>query len=139
MFTTPRIFAASLLATLASALPSKLPELPQNQDLNIVRRATAEVYTQCFAPDTVAITFDDGPYIYNTDIVNILKDYNATATFFVNGNNYECIYSPENEERLKYALSEGHQIASHTWQVFSLTDKTVRALNEEDVPFQGSP
>lgn len=32
---------------------------------------------------------DDGPYIYNTQIVNTLKQYNAKATFFVNGNNCE--------------------------------------------------
>ncbi|KAG8891262.1 Carbohydrate esterase 4 protein, partial [Tulasnella sp. 408] len=58
----------------------------------------------------------DGPYVYSSDIVLTLAKYNAKATFFVNGNNWECIYSRENEMRLKAALAAGHQIASHTWR-----------------------
>ncbi|KAG8909125.1 Carbohydrate esterase 4 protein, partial [Tulasnella sp. 408] len=139
MFTTSRILAASLLATLASALPTSLPKLSKDQALNVVRQATGgTVYTSCSAPNTVAITFDDGPYIYNADIVNTLGQYNAKATFFVNGNNCEykwslevedtgwrltsllsrsdqCIYTEENQQRLQNAYGAGHQIASHTW------------------------
>ncbi|KIO23652.1 carbohydrate esterase family 4 protein [Tulasnella calospora MUT 4182] len=116
MFTTSRILAVSLLATLASALPTTLPKLSKDQALKMVRQATGgAVYTSCSVPNTVAITFDDGPYTYNTDIVNTLGQYNAKATFFVNGNNYQCIYTPENEQRLKTAFAADHQIASHTW------------------------
>ncbi|KAG8955180.1 Carbohydrate esterase 4 protein [Tulasnella sp. 424] len=122
MFTTPRILAFSLLATLAAALPAtdkrapKLHEFDEHEALSVVRQATAApVYTACSVPNTVAITFDDGPYTWNTEIVNTLAQYNAKATFFVNGNNYECIYTPENEQRLKTAAAAGHQIASHTW------------------------
>ncbi|KAG8912872.1 Carbohydrate esterase 4 protein [Tulasnella sp. 417] len=116
MFTKSRILAVSLLASLASALPTTLPKLSKDQALKMVRQATgAPVYTACTVPSTVAITFDDGPYIWNTEIVNTLAQFNALATFFFNGNNYQCIYSPENEERLKIAYAAGHQIASHTW------------------------
>ncbi|KAG9019781.1 Carbohydrate esterase 4 protein [Tulasnella sp. 427] len=45
----------------------------------------------------------------------MLAEYGAKGTFFVNGNNYGCIYSEDNEARLKNAYGAGHQIASHTW------------------------
>ncbi len=35
----------------------------------------------------VALTFDDGPYIYTNDLLNLLKSNNVTATFFVVGAN----------------------------------------------------
>ncbi|KAG8937690.1 Carbohydrate esterase 4 protein [Tulasnella sp. 408] len=120
---TSRIFAFSLLATLAFVLPANitarapdLGDLTEDEALSLVERATlAPVYSKCTTPNTVAITFDDGPYTWNTDIVNTLKQYNAKGTFFVNGNNYECIYSTANEQRLKTAYKAGHQIASHTY------------------------
>lgn len=120
MFTTSRILAVSLLATVVSALPTKVADqlsgLSKDEALHVVRQATlAPVYTACSTPNTVAITFDDGPYTWNTDIVNTLAQYAAKGTFFVNGDNYECIYSTENEQRLKTAFAAGHQIASHTW------------------------
>ncbi|KAG8922972.1 hypothetical protein FRC01_013380, partial [Tulasnella sp. 417] len=90
MFTTPRLLAFSLLATLAAALPANLTErapelgdLSEDEALALIERAPlATVYSKCTTANTVAITFDDGPYIYNTDIVNTLKTYNAKATFF---------------------------------------------------------
>ncbi|KAG8950185.1 Carbohydrate esterase 4 protein, partial [Tulasnella sp. 408] len=132
MFTTSRILAASLLATLASALPTSLPKLSKDQALNVVRQATGgTVYTSCSAPNTVAITFDDGPYIYNADIVNTLGQYNAKATFFVNGNNYQCIYTEENQQRLQNAYGAGHQIASHTWAHLDWTTLSNEQLTSE--------
>ncbi|KAG8955193.1 Carbohydrate esterase 4 protein [Tulasnella sp. 424] len=141
MFTTSRILAFSLLATLASALPANIteraPELGEDEALSLVERATlAPVYSKCTTAKTVAITFarlltDDGPYIYNADIVKTLKDYNAKATFFVNGNNYQCIYTTDNEKRLKAAYAAGHQIASHTWAHLDWTTISKDKLKSE--------
>ncbi|KAG9019780.1 Carbohydrate esterase 4 protein [Tulasnella sp. 427] len=132
MFTTSRILAFSFLTTLASALPAKIAEsLTEDEAWSLMKRAPATVYTACSAPKTVAITFDDGPYTWNTDIVNTLAQYNAKATFFVNGNNYECIYTPENEQRLKTAYAAGHQIASHTWAHLDWTTLSSDKLTSE--------
>lgn len=68
---------------------------------------------------TIAITYDDGPYIYTEAVLDILKKYNAKATFFITGNNNgkgeidNAAYSWAST--IKRAYSEGHQIASHTW------------------------
>ena len=43
------------------------------------------------SPNTVALTFDDGPGIYEPELLATLAKYNAKATFFLNGNNCEYI------------------------------------------------
>jgi peptidoglycan/xylan/chitin deacetylase (PgdA/CDA1 family) len=35
----------------------------------------------------MALTFDDGPFIYTSHILDVLAQYNASATFFITGNN----------------------------------------------------
>ncbi len=36
------------------------------------------------------MTFDDGPYLYEQQVANQMNG--GKATFFLNGNNYACIY-----------------------------------------------
>ncbi|KAJ3493926.1 hypothetical protein NLJ89_g10913 [Agrocybe chaxingu] len=79
------------------------------------KRDGAPVVTKCSTSNVVALTFDDGPYIYMKEVVDTLKAAGGKGTFFVNGKNYGCIYDPENVERIKYAYDNGFQIASHTW------------------------
>ncbi|KAK3081743.1 hypothetical protein LTS18_003215 [Coniosporium uncinatum] len=73
----------------------------------------------CNVAGTVALTYDDGPYIYTNDILDIFAKYNAKATFFITGNNNGKgeIDNPANAwpAVIKRMYSEGHQIASHTW------------------------
>ncbi|KAG8964449.1 Carbohydrate esterase 4 protein [Tulasnella sp. 419] len=80
------------------------------------RAPMAQVYSKCTKAKTVALTFDDGPYYYMYDISKTLIANGAKGTFFVNGNNWMCIYD-ENGKRVKYLYDKGHQIASHLWQV----------------------
>ncbi|MBN1160865.1 MAG: polysaccharide deacetylase family protein [Dehalococcoidales bacterium] len=58
----------------------------------------------------VALTFDDGPNgIYTMQILDILKEYDIKATFFVIGQNVELY--PDITKRI---LAEGHVIGNHT-------------------------
>jgi len=41
----------------------------------------------CVEPGTMALTFDDGPFIYTDHILDLLDQYNAKATFFMTGIN----------------------------------------------------
>ncbi|KAL3421196.1 chitin binding protein [Phlyctema vagabunda] len=73
----------------------------------------------CTKKNVVALTFDDGPYIYTNDLLDILKRYDAKATFFLTGNNMgkgemdnETTGYPQIVKRM---YAEGHQLASHTW------------------------
>ncbi|KAJ7173946.1 carbohydrate esterase family 4 protein [Mycena crocata] len=83
----------------------------------MVDRAPAEatVYKSCVVNNTVALTFDDGPYIWMTQISDTLTKHGAKGTFFVNGDNYDCIYNADVVDRLRYTYNAGHQICSHTW------------------------
>ncbi|KAG9105070.1 Carbohydrate esterase 4 protein [Ceratobasidium sp. 370] len=79
------------------------------------QRRAPGVITSCTVPNTAALTFDDGPYKWNKIVADTLSAAGARGTFFVNGNNYDCIYNGNNPDHLKYAYDQGHQIASHTW------------------------
>ncbi|KAF8909337.1 hypothetical protein CPB84DRAFT_1673746, partial [Gymnopilus junonius] len=92
----------------------------------------ASVITRCTVPDTVALTFDDGPFNYIYNISNTLKANSAIATFFFNG----CIYSRENVERVKYVFEQGHQVASHTWSHPELDEPMVSVLYATDKALQ---
>ncbi|KAK3842202.1 MAG: carbohydrate esterase family 4 protein, partial [Linnemannia gamsii] len=91
----------------------------------------AQVIEHCTKPNTVALTFDDGSYIYMNDIVKALNNATAKGTFFVNGDNYDCIYSSGSIARIKNAYDKGHQIASHTWSHPDLTTLTKVQINNE--------
>ncbi len=59
----------------------------------------------------IAFTFDDGPSAITTNqLLDGLKQYNANVTFFVLGNRVEA-----NQNILKRAYQEGHEIGSHTY------------------------
>lgn len=83
----------------------------------------------CTNKNVVALTFDDGPYIYTSAILDVLKAYNAKATFFITGNNMGkgeiddvATGYPQIIQRM---YAEGHQIAAHTWthqNLSALTD-----------------
>ena len=72
----------------------------------------------------IALTFDDGPHIkYTLEILDILKENNATATFFIIGENAEA--HPEIIEKI---ISSGCEIGNHTWS-HAFLDK----LNSKDI------
>ncbi|KAJ6596020.1 carbohydrate esterase family 4 protein [Mycena sp. CBHHK59/15] len=100
----------------------------------VVERAsapTATVYSRCTVPNTVALTFDDGPYKYMKDISDVLTANNAKGTFFVNGYNYDCIYDKDVVARLQYTYTQGHQICSHTWSHPHLTELNSTQITNE--------
>ncbi|TFK66135.1 glycoside hydrolase/deacetylase [Pluteus cervinus] len=80
--------------------------------------APGTVITQCRVPGTAAITFDDGPHIWTSELIDSFDNAGAKTTFFINGNVYNCIYDMAPIIRKAYA--SGHQIASHTWSHPSL-------------------
>jgi len=109
-----------LLSAGVLALPSSEP-----------RQTLAQVIRSCTKPNTVALTFDDGPYIYLQNISATLTANGVKGTFFFNGNNWNCIYAPQNVENIKLAYSQGHQIASHTWAHKNLSSLTFDQIHNE--------
>ncbi|RYP07006.1 hypothetical protein DL764_002829 [Monosporascus ibericus] len=71
------------------------------------------VIYSCTRPGVVALTFDDGPFIYTQELLNTLRASGQRATFFVNGQNWGNINN--HVSTIRRMVAEGHQVASHTW------------------------
>ncbi|CAG5156679.1 uncharacterized protein ALTATR162_LOCUS4476 [Alternaria atra] len=70
----------------------------------------------CNNPGTVAITYDDGPYIYTENVMAQFEARGAHATFFITGNNIGKGAIDENwASVIQKMYNNGHQVASHTW------------------------
>jgi peptidoglycan/xylan/chitin deacetylase (PgdA/CDA1 family) len=65
----------------------------------------------CSVVKCVALTFDDGPGPFDDRLLQILKDNDAKATFFLIGNKVAA--NPAGAKRIADA---GMEIGSHTWE-----------------------
>lgn len=75
----------------------------------------------------MALTFDDGPHPELTPkLLDILRHHGVRATFYVIGRNVETY--PEIARRI---VSEGHEIANHTWSHPALPSLGAARLNQE--------
>ena len=79
----------------------------------------AELYPDFYAPqplsegvrkqNVIYLTFDDGPSARTGEILDVLKEKNAKATFFV-----VCTQNENNQQMMKRIVEEGHTLAMHT-------------------------
>jgi len=75
----------------------------------------------------IALTFDDGPNpVYTPQILDILKQYQAKATFFVLGKRVQMYPQIAIRE-----VNEGHEIANHTFDHHFLHHVSPDKLKEE--------
>lgn len=83
----------------------------------------------------VALTYDDGPSKNTDTILDVLKQYNAKATFFVVGQQAEY-YTSE----LQREVNEGMEVGSHTYEHMTLkyhtTEEIQETLNHNDEVIQ---
>lgn len=71
----------------------------------------------------VALTYDDGPCQYTSELLDLLREYGFHATFFITGNNNKkgaIDTTPQWTNVIKRMIAEGHQVASHTWSHYDL-------------------
>ncbi|KAF5630033.1 chitin deacetylase [Fusarium sp. NRRL 52700] len=85
-----------------------IPVYPKKRDVS----PGVAIYS-CTQPNTIALTFDDGPFVYTDSVLDQLASAGIAATFFLNGYNIGNImdYQPT----VNRMLQEGHQVASHTY------------------------
>lgn len=105
------------------------------------RSSIADIYN-CVVPGEIALTYDDGPWIYTDGMLNVLNTYGAKATFFITGiNNGKGAIdtTPAWNAVIKKMYAGGHQIASHTWSHADLSTLTEARRRTEMVgPFLSS-
>ena len=100
---------------------------PQNGDIDdetYTKLPTSYVIRRVGAvPHTLALTFDDGPDSqWTPQILDILKEKNVKATFFIIGANAEA--HPGLVQRI---LAEGHEIGNHTFTHPNLAETSIGA------------
>lgn len=75
----------------------------------------------------IALTFDDGPSKTNTAaILEVLKEYEIKATFFVIGENAE-----KDPERIRSIYDAGHEIGNHTYSHIYISKVSEEKLRGE--------
>jgi len=78
-------------------------------------------------PGQIALTFDDGPHAeYTDEILDILAEYHAKATFFVTG-----VSVSEHPEQLRRIIAEGHELGNHTYSHLYLKNCSQREYMED--------
>lgn len=70
------------------------------------------IYPKELPEKVVYLTFDDGPSEYSLQILNLLKEYEVPAIFFVIGENINQL--PNAKELLNQMINEGHYIGLHS-------------------------
>lgn len=74
----------------------------------------------------VALTYDDGPSQYTSEILDILGQYGGAATFFVVGSNV-----PRWSDVLKRTFDMGCEIGNHTYNHTILTKTDVSTIRSQ--------
>jgi peptidoglycan/xylan/chitin deacetylase (PgdA/CDA1 family) len=78
-------------------------------------------------PGAIALTLDDGPDPrYTPQVLDVLRRYEVTATFFVIGSSVRA-----RPGIVRAIAAEGHQIANHTWSHPNLRRLGARRIRAE--------
>ncbi|WP_435811951.1 polysaccharide deacetylase family protein [Streptomyces massasporeus] len=129
-FRTAGTLAATAALTLAlsgctgtdTTAPSTVRARPAT-DIETVRFGAVD----CREVKCIALTFDAGPSEHSARLLDILKEKQVPATFFLLGKRHIEKY-PELVRRM---ADEGHEVASHTWDHKILTRLEPEEIREE--------
>ncbi|KAI8599282.1 putative chitin deacetylase, partial [Dissophora ornata] len=115
-------------SNLAGTPPKFVPNCPKNQtDAEITStcytacnsNCTADDITTSATPDTFGLTYDSGPSLSTSQLLDNLKKQSLNATFFLLGSNVI-----QHLDIVKREADDGHHIASNTWSNQPLTTLT---------------
>ncbi|KAF1999709.1 carbohydrate esterase family 4 protein [Amniculicola lignicola CBS 123094] len=83
---------------------------------------------ECTVKGTIALTFDDGPWIFTSRMLDVLDSFGVKATFFIVGNNLGKGMMDDASKPwpalMKRMYNSGHQLASHSWTHENLDTST---------------
>ncbi|KAM5431516.1 putative peptidoglycan-N-acetylglucosamine deacetylase [Microsporum ferrugineum] len=89
-----------------TSVPTTVPPGPGNIPYG-------QVISNCVVNGTIAISFDDGPFDYTAPLLDLLDQYGAKGTFFVNAMNFGNI--KDYADVIKRMYTSGHHLGSHTY------------------------
>lgn len=82
--------------------------------------------TPCDLVPCMALTLDDGPSGLTPQFLDVLRDEQSAATFFMLGQN-----AASHPDTVRRVAAEGHQIGNHTWSHPYLTELTKEQVEDE--------
>ena len=99
--------------------------IPETEKDNYVQYR--EAVKEKLGKKRIALSFDDGPRAETTPkVLEILKQYNAHATFYIVGSHVEG-----NEEIIKQIVAQGHELGNHSYSHPLLTKKSADEVYNE--------
>ncbi|MBN3522946.1 polysaccharide deacetylase family protein [Paenibacillus apiarius] len=102
---------------------------PARKDRSYYEQRGDIVWEVPSAGKRIALTFDDGPDPKNTPkILELLKQYDAKATFFLVGRRVE-----KHPQLVKHTVSEGHEIGNHSYHHKYLRRGTSPAVIKDEI------
>ncbi|GLW47700.1 deacetylase [Streptomyces sp. NBRC 14336] len=122
--------AAALLCTVTAL--TGCTRLETTSPASVREDASADVQARvgtvdCREAKCIALTFDAGPSENSPRLLDILKEEQVPATFFLLGKRHIEKYP----ELVKRMADEGHELASHTWDHKILTDLGKDEIRQE--------
>lgn len=100
------ITSGLVLGTSASAAAA--PAAPADR---IFRgEVSSDTAPDCTEAKCVALTFDDGPGKYTDELLDVLDEHDAKATFYVLGSKIGHF-----EDTVERMAEDGHEVGNHTW------------------------
>lgn len=84
------------------------------------------IMDQSMTENLCALTFDDGPSRNTPQLLDLLKEYNIPATFFLLGS--QVVHNPQLVTRM---VEEGHEIGNHSWSHPNLKYLSTENILEE--------
>lgn len=100
------------LALAISALPLEAKS-GSNATTSVSAVPFGAVIDRCSVPGTVALTFDDGPYMFTPQLLDTLSSNSAPSTFFLSGGGLGGIQNYR--DVVQRIFREGHQLGSHAY------------------------
>ncbi len=98
----------AMIASQQAELAAKEEELGQLQDrINQLQNELEQAQMKNPNQKVAYLTFDDGPSAHTPELLNILKEQNVSATFFVMSTKYP--------QYMKDIVEQGHAIGLHTY------------------------
>lgn len=97
-------------SNVSSDTSSDISSTTSSETSSKVSSTTSSKDNSLYTRRLVALTFDDSPYNDTGRLLDLLKEKNVKATFFMWGNRME-----EHPDIVKRAIDEGHEIGWHTY------------------------
>ncbi|WP_460746658.1 polysaccharide deacetylase family protein [Nocardiopsis oceani] len=88
--------------------------------------APADETPDCTEDKCVALTFDDGPGQYTDELLDMLDEHDAKATFYVLGSNVDSF-----TDEVERMAEDGHEVGNHTWDHADLTTISAEEIEED--------